>query len=182
MPEKKTSPDQPADDEVLLGGLGLGGGDVDTSVTPTGAASHRKGAPTSDAAEMPPPSDDDTLVLPSTAIAALRKSGGLRFSSREVVVFRDGRVSYRALAPQPEPRRRSVRILSSAEMGELRRLIRACLLQPRPPARSSPDAFVSEVATRSGRTVRQAELTPVAMDASEAALADFLTKLFPAQT
>lgn len=179
MPNKRTPADRPTDDEVLLGGLGLGGADVDTSLTPTAAASHRKGEPTSDAAKMPSSFDADPLVLPGTAVAALRKSGGLRFSSREVVVFRDGRVSYRTLAPHPEPRRRSVRVLSSMEMGELRRLIKACLLSPRPAARSSPDAFVSEVATRSGRTVRQAELTPGAMDASEAALVNFLTRLFP---
>lgn len=174
MPQQTTPPTPPSDDEVLLGGLDAA--TADTSLTPPSAApsaSRRKGEPTA------APPDDDVLVLPSTAIAALRKSGGLRFSSREVVVFRDGRVSYRAIAPAPQLRRRSIRVLSAAELAALRRLIKACPLQPKPPTRSSPDAFVSEVATRVGATVRQAELSPGTMDASEAALVEFLTRLFP---
>ena len=180
MPDKKPSANRPANDELLLGGRGLSGADVDTSLTPpTPAASHRKGEPSSGAADTTPPPDDEALALPSTAIAALRKSGGLRFSSREVVVFRDGRVSYRALAPDPPSRRRSIRRLNDAEMGELRRLIRVCPFPPRSPARPSPDAFIAEVTTRAGSAVRRAELTPGTTLATEAALVDFLTKLFP---
>jgi len=36
----------------------------------------------------------DTLRLPRGALVAMRRSGGLKFRSREVVVYRDGRVNY----------------------------------------------------------------------------------------
>ena len=35
---------------------------------------------------------DDRLKLPRGAFIALRQSGGLRFSTREVIVYNDGRV------------------------------------------------------------------------------------------
>ena len=38
---------------------------------------------------------DDELKLPRDAFIALRQSGGLRFSTREITVYNDGRVIWR---------------------------------------------------------------------------------------
>jgi hypothetical protein len=63
----------------------------------------------------------EPLQLPKGALIAFRKSGGLKFSSREIVIYSDGRVSYggsdlpkQASTPQK---------LGEAQIAELRRML-----------------------------------------------------------
>lgn len=182
MPHKTIPPTDADEGDVVLGNLGLGDEGFDTSLQPTTSAaplSHRKAEPAA-SDEPPPPAEEAPLALPSTALAVLRSSGGLRFSSREVVVFRDGRVSARDIAPLLWPRRRSMRILSAAEMEQLRRLIMAARLdEVVTPRRASPDAFVDEVVTRWWGREWRAELYAGLMTEAQAALVAFLRDLIP---
>jgi len=63
----------------------------------------------------------EVLQLPKGAVIAFRKSGGLKFSSREIAIYPDGRVSYggtdlpkQASTPQK---------LGEAQIAELRRML-----------------------------------------------------------
>ena len=78
-----------------------------------------KPAPTSH--QKPARPKIERLQLPKGALIAFRKSGGLKFSSREIVIYPDGRVSYggtdlpkQASAPQK---------LGEAQIAELRRML-----------------------------------------------------------
>jgi hypothetical protein len=78
-----------------------------------------KPAPTSH--QKPERPKIERLQLPKGALIAFRKSGGLKFSSREIVIYPDGRVSYggsdlpkQAGTPQK---------LGGAQIAELRRML-----------------------------------------------------------
>lgn len=63
----------------------------------------------------------EPLQLPKGALLAFRKSGGLKFSSREIVIYPDGRASYGGtdLPKQPSASQNQ----SDAPIAELRRLL-----------------------------------------------------------
>jgi len=96
----------------------------------------------------------DTLKLPRGALVAMRRSGGLKFRSREVVVYRDGRVNY----DDGESGPRTVWTLSDAEMVELRGALDQAGLAKLPAAgRHNPDAFAYEIVARPARRVYSVE-------------------------
>ena len=106
----------------------------------------------------PPPMPEavpaDILKLPRGALVALRRSGGFKFRSREVVVFRDGRVNYDDGESGPH----TVWTLSDAEMAELRRALVQVGFAKLPAAgRQNPDAFAYEIVARPARRVYSAE-------------------------
>jgi hypothetical protein len=91
----------------------------------------------------------ERLTLPRGALVAMRRSGGFKFRSREVVVYRDGRVNY----DNGEDGPRTVWTLSDAEMTELRRALEQANL-PKLRAssgRQNPDAFAYEIVGRPAR-------------------------------
>jgi hypothetical protein len=97
----------------------------------------------------------DTLRLPRGALVAMRRSGGFKFRSREVVVYRDGRVNYDDGESSP----RTVWTLSDAEMAELRRVLGLAGLAQQPAAgRQNPDAFAYEIVARPARRVYSVEV------------------------
>jgi hypothetical protein len=97
----------------------------------------------------------DTLRLPRGALVAMRRSGGFKFRSREVVVYRDGRVNY----DDGESGPRTVWTLSEAEMAELRRVLGLAGLAQQPAAgRQNPDAFAYEIVARPARRVYSVEV------------------------
>ena len=106
---------------------------------------------------QPPASESapaDTLRLPRGALVALRRSGGFKFRSREVVVYRDGRVNY----DDGESGPRTVWTLGDAEMAELRgALDQAGFAQLPAAGRQNPDAFAYEIVARPARRVYSAE-------------------------
>lgn len=91
----------------------------------------------------------DRLLLPRGALVAMRRSGGFKFRSHEVVVYRDGRVNYDDGREGP----RTVWTLSDAELAELRRALEQANLSKLPPSsgRHNPDAFAYEIVGRPSR-------------------------------
>ncbi|MBK9714080.1 MAG: hypothetical protein IPO81_22670 [Kouleothrix sp.] len=156
-------PDEPRDSEL--------------SVNPQPSpASHRRPAP-------PPPSADDPeqLTLPRGALVAMRKSGGLSFSSREIVVFRDGRVAYRRSgaaghAPAGEPTR-----LTAAQLDDLLAALRAVDFARLAPAAGGqpPDRFAYEIVARPRRRIKVAEVFDGSIPETVAPLIRQLRALMP---
>lgn len=104
--------------------------------------------------------------LPRGALVALRRSGGMVFRTREVTVYRDGRVTYDADGPGGE-RERAVWLLTDEELADLERELRAVDWAALTFAhgRQSPDAYAYELVARVGRRLRRLELAEGAIPA-----------------
>jgi hypothetical protein len=98
----------------------------------------------------------DRLALPRGALVAMRRSGGFKFRSREVVVYRDGRVNY----DEGEERPHTVWILGDSEMAELRRALDQAGFAKLPASagRHNPDAFAYEIVARPARRAYAVEV------------------------
>jgi hypothetical protein len=115
---------------------------------PPSATSHRKPA-------LPA---DDKLTLPRGALVAMRKSGGFRFSSRTIVVYRDGRAIYEISTPAAEAP--GLWRLTDEQLVELYGALEQANF-PRLPAatgRHNPDAFAYEIVARVRRRLYAAEV------------------------
>jgi hypothetical protein len=122
----------------------------------------------------PKPASADTLRLPRGALVAMRRSGGLKFRSREVVVYRDGRVNY----DDGESGPRTIWTLSDTEMDELRgALEQAGLANLRAAGRHNPDAFAYEIVARPARRLYSVEAFQGSIPASLAPLIQRLNRL-----
>ena len=100
---------------------------------------------------------DDELKLPRDAFIALRQSGGLRFSTREITVHNDGRVIWNRqgkLAAENGSRR-----ISPDEVAELKELIEHSGLSALPNSigRPSPDGYAYELIARLDRKLKVIE-------------------------
>jgi len=134
------------------------GENKETSRVPAGTH-HKAGAPAK---------PDEPLRLPKGAFVAMRKSGGLRFSSRLLIVLRDGRIvrSVEAGAVDAEGDRRSKARrrpsrLTREQISQLRiTLARSDLDRVRQSGRAAqnPDAYAYEIVARVGRKVQSVEL------------------------
>lgn len=143
-PPESPAPAQPPSE--VLGTLSGGPHDSVLKVNPPPAPAQPPAAPAADSSDM--------LRLPRGALVALRRSGGFKFRSRAVVVFRDGRVNY----DDGENAPRTVWTLSDAEMAELRRALDQADFAKLPAAgRQNPDAFAYEIVARPSRRVYSAE-------------------------
>jgi hypothetical protein len=99
--------------------------------------------------------EDASPALPPGALVAMRKSGGLVFRSREIVVYGDGRVE-RGTLGGGRPATADQRTASAAQLAALRRAVgRIDLARTPPPARPGPDAFVYEIALPTDAGVRE---------------------------
>lgn len=159
MSDKTEEPAVPPEG-IKLGGALAGGHDTRLSASqgPAGGAG-----------------DDDRLRLPRNGLIAYRKSGGLRFTSQGITVYRDGRVLPLEGAEE-RPRR-----LSAVELARLERLILRSELTRAPRNRSSAtrDGYSYEIATRIGNREWAVELSdPV--PAAQARLVETLNALLPA--
>jgi hypothetical protein len=105
--------------------------------------------------KLNPPAD--RVKLPRGALIALRQSGGLRFSTREVIVYRDGRVSFRWQGKLDAGE--SARRIAPAEVAQLQELIERSGLfgLPRSIGRQSPDGYAYELIARLGRKSKAVE-------------------------
>lgn len=143
--------------------------------------SHRYGPPVTPVPAVPltPPAPgigDDRLVLPDGALVAMRRSGGFRFSSREVVIYHDGRVAVDSDAEGPtEPV--ITRRLSYKELAELYSALDAANSTQLPTTRGyqNADAYAYEIVTRSGTAVHSIEVFDGSIPAQLAPLIRFLT-------
>jgi hypothetical protein len=143
--EPPAAPNQQPSSDVV-GTLPKGAYDTGLKVNQPSSPSGPQPAPT--------PASTDTLRLPRGALVAMRRSGGFKFRSREVVVYRDGRVNY----DDGESGPRTVWTLSDAELAELRDLLNQANFAKLPTAgRQNPDAFAYEIVARPARRVYSAE-------------------------
>jgi hypothetical protein len=100
---------------------------------------------------------DDDLKLPRGAFIAFRQSGGLRFSTREVMVYHDGRVVARRQGKLGAGE--GTRHITPAEVAELKEMIAQSGFfgLPRSIGSQSPDGYAYEVIVRVGRRSRSIE-------------------------
>jgi hypothetical protein len=151
-PEPSPADTAPADPDAAPGIAG-------TARTPI---SHRKGAGQTPTAAtpsgQPAPPDAEPLTLPRGGLVAMRQSGGLRFRSREIVVYRSGKAVYRQLAPAGEGPSGNTRQLPLSELVELHHLLKQSdFVKLLVIGRQNPDAFAYEIVARVGRRVHFVE-------------------------
>jgi hypothetical protein len=105
--------------------------------------------------KLNPPTD--RFVLPRGAVIALQQSGGLLFSTRAVLVYRDGRVFFRRRGKLGS--REGSRRITPAEVAELFELIKQSGFfdLPRSIGRPSPDGYAYELIARVGRKSKVVE-------------------------
>lgn len=129
------------------------GGDFARELEPTPQS-------TGEAQPSPPPAENK-LELPDHALVAMRKSGGLRFTSVEVIVHVDGTVTVEGGAIPGVPIATPARKLRDEELAALYRALSEANLQELP-ARSgvqNPDAYVYEIVARTASGTYAAELS-----------------------
>ncbi len=99
----------------------------------------------------------DRVKLPRGAMMALRQSGGLRFSTRDVIVYRDGRVSFRWQGKLDAGE--GARRLTSDEVVQLQEQIERSGFfgLPHSIGRQSPDGYAYELIARLGRKSKAVE-------------------------
>lgn len=170
-------PDGPADFPAggfSLRGQGEGGFDRtlgpadDTGLEPEGAEEGRPPAA--------PPGDEDALGLPRGGLVAFRKSGGLRFTSRGVAVYRSGWVMPLA-GTEGRPRR-----MTPAALEALEALLAQSGLSRRRLAKGGPgtrDGYAYEITARYRGRTRYAEAVDGAIPDDLARLIEVLQRLLP---
>lgn len=136
---------------IALGGLGSG--DYDTSLR-----------------------QPEEPLLPQGALVAMRKSGGLRFSSRWAVVYRSGRVERGSNAGLAR-----AAYLEPAALRALWRLtLRSRLaLYEGLKSQAGPDAYSYELAAQVGRNLREVQLQTGSIPPRMEALVRVMEKLLP---
>lgn len=151
--------------------------DRDKKEQPAPAPSPAEQTPTSNAA--PGHAPVQPLTLPRGALVAMRRSGGLKFSSQEIYVYPDGRITHGERDLSTEPHARPGRKLNDAQIMRLRRLLSSSgffgfKTEPRP---QDPDAHVYELAGRIGSKSNQIELHTGAIPDRLAPLVEMLSQL-----
>jgi hypothetical protein len=107
----------------------------------------------------------------------MRRSGGLKFGSREVVVYRDGRVVHRRHDDNFTVYRGADR-LNEEQLAQLAGLLeQAEFVDPAVAGRQSADAYAYEIAARVGRRLRTAEASTGAIPEALQPLIRWLSKL-----
>jgi hypothetical protein len=123
--------------------------------------------------------EDEPLKLPKGALVAMRKSGGLRFTSRTVVIHRDGQVTQTSITRTRNlrpPARLSNRQMSSMKMDVAKSMSGATAKSI---GRQNPDAYAYEIVARVGRRVVSTEVFDGSMPASMAGLIKRLNQYLP---
>jgi hypothetical protein len=134
-------------------------------------------------AEIPsasPAAPDAPLLLPKNALVIMRASGGLKFTSNEVVVFEDGSVTTRnALDDKAQPA--AAKALTNAQLNKIRDLLTPDTFAnaPKTAPAQKPDRYAYELAARIGRATKRAEVADGSMPDEIKKLVAELKKLLP---
>ncbi|HUP27253.1 MAG TPA: hypothetical protein VM409_02375 [Chloroflexia bacterium] len=123
--------------------------------------------------------EDDVFTLPKGALVGLRRSGGLRFTSREVVVYRDGRVVAKSSGKASPGGSARPRRLSDKDLAALYRAIETADLSglPHSTGKQSPDGYAYEIAARLGGDDMRAETFDGSIPEQLSPLISVLTRL-----
>jgi hypothetical protein len=162
------------------------------------AADTLLGSPTADAtlgSLTPGPRDSQVEVGPTPALVegqplklprggwiAMRMSGGLRFTSRQVAIFRDGRLARSGIG-DGEAGPRDAGRLTDAEKEQLRAVLEAVSFRrlPATTGRQNPDAYAYEIAARPKRHAYVVEVFDGSIPAALAPLVALLRRIMLAQ-
>lgn len=130
---------------------------------------------------VPEQKPTEPLGLPKGAFIAFRKSGGLKFSTSEMLLYPDGHITYGGAELSRDARTRSSRRLNDAQIMRLRRLLDQSGFFGMKPAEASqsPDTFAYEVAARVGSKHNAIELFTGTIPEAMQALIEQLEKLLP---
>ena len=131
---------------------------------------------------VPAPSASDTLELPKGAMLAYRKSGGLRFSSHEIVVYPDGRVTYEGGdTAKTALESRARRKMTDAQVVRMRKLLDQANFwrMDAVAGTQSPDSFAYEIVARIGSKHNRVELVDGSIPDALQPLVDQLNKMLP---
>ncbi len=123
----------------------------------------------------------EPLQLPKGALIAFRKSGGALASTREIVLYPDGRVSFGGPDLGKEMYAHVPRKMNDAQIARLRKSLdhanffRMSSAQGDPP----PDAFAYEISARAGNRVNSVTVFDGAISDALKPLIDQLSALMP---
>lgn len=124
----------------------------------------------------------ERLELPKGAMLAYRKSGGLRFTSHEIVVYPDGRVTYEGGdTAKTALESRARRKMTDAQIVRIRKLldqVNFWRLGPTP-GDQSPDSYAYEIVARVGSKHNHVELFDGAIPDALQSLIDQMNRLMP---
>jgi hypothetical protein len=120
------------------------------------------------------------LQLPRGAFIAFRQSGSLRFSTREVIVYNDGRVIFRQRGKPAEAT--NTQRISREAVAELQDMLDQSGFFDLPASigRPSPDGHAYEILARARRTTRQVETFTGSVPAALRPMIQQLQKLMQA--
>lgn len=131
---------------------------------------------------MEPPADakPDAFRLPRSAFVGLRKSGGLNFTSREVVVYPDGRVAYDARGVPQKEYTRLRRVMNDGQVIALRKLLdQTNFWMTEGNGEQNPDAFAYEIAATLNHRSHEIEVFDGSIPENLMPLLERLAKFLP---
>lgn len=124
--------------------------------------------------------EHEPLKLARGALVTMRKSGGLKFSTREVVVYPDGRVAYDARGVPQKEYTRLRRVLNDGQINSLRKLLdQTNFWHAESVGQQNPDAFAYEIAARHGQRSNEIEVFDGSIPENLKPLVERLVKLLP---
>lgn len=99
------------------------------------------------------------LLLPKNALVIMRASGGLKFTSNEVVVFEDGSVTTRNVL-DARAQAAPAKAITNAQLNKIRDSLTPDTFANTPKAAPAqkPDRYAYELAARIGRSTKRAEV------------------------
>ena len=126
--------------------------------------------------------NDEQFKRPRGALVAMRKSGGIRFTWRLLVVRGDGRLIYKSNQIGAPRTARAIGQLEAAQLADLQALIAQTDFAARSPGagRQNPDAFAYELIARVGRKNVFAEAFEGSIPEALKPLIQQLNRLLPA--
>ncbi len=122
----------------------------------------------------------EPLRLPRGAFVAFRKSGGLRFTTGEVVVYPDGRVAYDARGVPQKEYNRLRRALNDGQVIAMRKLLdQSNFWRTSSGGEQNPDGYAYEIAARLGQRSNEIEVFDGSLPEPLKPLVERLSKLLP---
>lgn len=130
-----------------------------------------------------PPGETESkpLELPRGALVAMRVSGGIRFTTQEMVIYPDGRVTAGAGDTAKVAYHRAQRSMADAYVVKLRKLLDQSGFYTAKPGESqpSPDGYAYEITSRIGSKHNHIEVYTGTMPGGIQSLVDYLMKWMP---